>query len=57
MLQKKDPDGDALKGLKRDAIDHLLNKISVEEGFKPTFKKELSKAKKGYSEIFFSRRI
>ncbi len=49
---KKDPDGDALKGLKRDAIDHLLNKISVEEGFKPTFKKELSKAKKGYSEIF-----
>ena len=60
-LAKKDSSGNALKGLKRDVIDHLLEKITLTSKkaaeLKPTYKRDFNKASRGYSTVLSSKEL
>lgn len=59
---KKDPSGAALKGFRRDVIDHALSKVSSEtvkgsRRIKPTFRAQLEKARPGYEEVLSKKEL
>lgn len=56
-MANRDPDGMAIKGLKRDVIDNLLSKITSEtmagqKVLKQSFRNQLSQNKNAYKEVF-----
>jgi len=61
-MANRDPDGMAIKGLKRDVIDNLLSKITSEtvagqKVLKQSFRNQLSQNKNAYKEVFSRKEL